>query len=126
MAIWKGLGYNVVIFLAGPAECPGSIYEAAKIDGAGPWRIFRSVTGRCSRPRSFYILIMTTIVSFDAFAPVWIMTGPPAGGPLNTTKVVSAISLNRALGLEARVWRGHCVLLIPDNHDPHHSPENGN
>jgi multiple sugar transport system permease protein len=88
MAIWKGLGYNVVIFLAGLQNVPVQYYEAAKIDGAGPWRIFRSVTWPMLSPTTFYVLIMTTIVSFDAFAPVWIMTGPPAGGPLNTTKVV--------------------------------------
>jgi multiple sugar transport system permease protein len=88
MAIWKGLGYNVVIFLAGLQNVPTQYYEAAKIDGAGPWRTFRSVTWPLLSPTTFYILIMTTIVSFDAFAPVWIMTGPPAGGPLNTTKVV--------------------------------------
>jgi multiple sugar transport system permease protein len=88
MAIWKGLGYNVVIFLAGLLNVPVQYYEAAKIDGAGPWRIFRSVTWPMLSPTTFYVLIMTTIVSFDAFAPVWIMTGPPAGGPLNTTKVV--------------------------------------
>jgi multiple sugar transport system permease protein len=88
MAIWKGLGYNVVIFLAGLQNVPTQYYEAAKIDGAGPWRIFRSITWPMLSPTTFYILIMTTIVSFDAFAPVWIMTGPPAGGPLNTTKVL--------------------------------------
>jgi len=88
MAIWKGLGYNVVIFLAGLQNVPTQYYEAAKIDGAGPWRIFRNVTWPMLSPTTFYILIMTTITSFDAFAPVWIMTGPPAGGPLNTTKVL--------------------------------------
>jgi len=88
MAIWKGLGYNVVIFLAGLQNVPAQYYEAAKIDGAGAWRTFRNVTWPLLSPTTFYILIITTIVSFDAFAPVWIMTGPPAGGPLNTTKVV--------------------------------------
>jgi len=88
MSIWKGLGYNIVIFLAGLQNVPTQYYEAAKIDGAGPWRIFRNVTWPLLSPITFYILIMSTIVSFDAFAPVWIMTGPPAGGPLNTTKVV--------------------------------------
>ncbi|MBS4016305.1 MAG: sugar ABC transporter permease [Candidatus Latescibacteria bacterium] len=88
MSIWKGLGYNIVIFLAGLQNIPTQYYEAAKIDGAGPLRLFRNVTWPLLSPTTFYILIMSTIVAFEAFAQVWIMTGPPPGGPLGTTKVV--------------------------------------
>lgn len=88
MAIWKGLGYNIVIFLAGLQNIPNHYYEAAKIDGAGRFRLFRNVTWPLLTPTTFYILIMSTIVAFEAFAQVWIMTGPPPGGPLGTTKVV--------------------------------------
>ncbi len=88
MSIWKGLGYNIVIFLAGLQNIPNHYYEAAKIDGAGRFRLFRNVTWPLLTPTTFYILIMSTIVAFEAFAQVWIMTGPPPGGPLGTTKVV--------------------------------------
>ncbi|MCS7257897.1 MAG: sugar ABC transporter permease [candidate division WOR-3 bacterium] len=88
MSIWKGLGYNIVIFLAGLQNIPVQYYEAAKIDGAGSFRLFRHITWPLLSPTTFYILIMSTIVSFEAFAQVWIMTGPPPGGPLGTTKVV--------------------------------------
>jgi multiple sugar transport system permease protein len=88
MSIWKGLGYNIVIFLAGLQNIPTQYYEAAKIDGAGKFRIFRNVTWPLLSPTTFYILIMSTIAAFEAFAQVWIMTGPPPGGPLGTTKVV--------------------------------------
>lgn len=87
MSIWKGLGYNIVIFLAGLQNIPTQYYEAAKIDGAGPFRLFRNITWPLLSPTTFYILIMSTIVAFEAFAQVWIMTSPP-GGPLGTTKVV--------------------------------------
>jgi multiple sugar transport system permease protein len=88
MSIWKGLGYNIVIFLAGLQNIPQQYYEAAKIDGAGTYRLFRHVTWPLLSPTTFYILIMSTISAFEAFAQVWIMTGPPPGGPLGTTKVV--------------------------------------
>ncbi|MEO0076108.1 MAG: sugar ABC transporter permease [candidate division WOR-3 bacterium] len=88
MSIWKGLGYNIVIFLAGLQNIPNTYYEAAKIDGAGRFRLFKDVTWPLLTPTTFYILIMSTITAFEAFAQVWIMTGPPAGGPLGTTKVV--------------------------------------
>ncbi len=88
MGVWKGLGYNIVIFLAGLQNIPGTYYEAARIDGATRFRLFRSITWPLISPTTYYVLIMSSIVAFEAFAQVWIMTGPPAGGPLSTTKVV--------------------------------------
>ncbi len=88
MGIWKGLGYNIVIFLAGLQNIPKTYYEAARIDGAGRFRIFRNITWPLISPTTYYVLIMSLIISFQTFAQVWIMTGPPAGGPLSTTKVV--------------------------------------
>jgi multiple sugar transport system permease protein len=88
MGIWKGIGYNVVIFLAGLQNIPRSYYEAARIDGAGKFQMFRNVTWPLISPTTYYVLIMSCISAFETFAQVWIMTGPPAGGPLSTTKVV--------------------------------------
>lgn len=88
MGIWKGLGYNIVIFLAGLQNIPRTYYEAARIDGAGRWRTFRSITWPLISPTTYYVVIMSSIVAFETFAQVWIMTGPPAGGPVSTTKVV--------------------------------------
>jgi len=88
MGVWKGLGYNVVIFLAGLQNIPKTFYEAARIDGAGRTSIFRNITWPLISPTTYYVLIMSSIVAFETFAQVWIMTGPPAGGPLSTTKVV--------------------------------------
>ncbi|OYD16667.1 sugar ABC transporter permease [candidate division WOR-3 bacterium JGI_Cruoil_03_51_56] len=88
MGVWKGLGYNIIIFLAGLQNIPKTYYEAARIDGAGRFRIFRNITWPLISPTTYYVLIMSLIIAFEAFAQVWIMTGPPAGGPLSTTKVV--------------------------------------
>lgn len=88
MGVWKSLGYNIVIFLAGLQNIPKTYYEAARIDGAGRIRLFRSITWPLISPTTYYVLIMSSIVAFETFAQVWIMTGPPPGGPLSTTKVV--------------------------------------
>ncbi len=88
MGVWKGLGYNIVIFLAGLQNIPKTFYEAARIDGAGRFRVFKSITWPLISPTTYLVLIMSSIVAFETFAQVWIMTGPPAGGPLSTTKVV--------------------------------------
>jgi len=88
MSVWKNLGYNVLIFLAGLQNISKVYYEAAKIDGANSFKIFLKITLPLLSPTTFYVLIMTTIASFQVFAPVWIMTGPPPGGPLGKTSVL--------------------------------------
>ncbi|MDY6787950.1 MAG: sugar ABC transporter permease, partial [candidate division WOR-3 bacterium] len=88
MTVWKSLGYNIIIFLAGLQNIPGHYYESASIDGANKWQSFRHITLPLLSPTTFYVLLMTTIMSFKVFAPVWMMTGPPPGGPLGTTNVI--------------------------------------
>lgn len=88
MMVWKSIGYNMVIFLAGLQNIPNSYYEAAMVDGASGFTVFRYVTWPLLSSTTFYVLIISTITSFQVFAPVWLMTGPPAGGPLGTTNVL--------------------------------------
>ena len=85
MSVWKGLGYNVIIFLAGLQSVPPSLYDAAKIDGAGRWKTFWNVTWPMISPTTFFVLIMSTISSFQVFAQVYMMTG---GGPQESTTVI--------------------------------------
>ena len=86
MSVWKVLGYNVVIFLAGLQNIPAQLYEAAEIDGASPFQQFRNVTWPLLSPTTFFIFIMSTISSFQVFVQVFMMT--PFGGPDRSTSVV--------------------------------------
>lgn len=88
MGIWKAVGYNTVIFLAGLQNISQTYYEAARIDGASRFQMLRRITLPLLSPTTYYVLIMSSIAAFETFAQVWIMTGPPPGGPLSTTKVV--------------------------------------
>jgi len=110
LSIWKGLGYNIVIFLAGLQNIPQQYYEAGRIDGAGRLGLFRHVTWPLLSPTTFYVLVMTTIVSFQVFAPVWLITGPPAGGPLGTTKVIVYYLYQRAFN-EGRYGYGSAIAF---------------
>ncbi len=101
MGVWKSLGYNVVIFLAGLQNIPKTYYEAAKIDGASPLQTLWKITLPLLSPTTYYVLIMSSIAAFETFAQVWIMTGPPAGGPLGTTKVIMYYFYENAFEL----WR---------------------
>jgi multiple sugar transport system permease protein len=85
MAIWIGMGYQMVIFLAGLQGIPHSLYEAAKIDGAGPVRRFFRITLPLLRPTTFFVLVTSIIGSFQVFTQVYIMTD---GGPVRATDVV--------------------------------------
>ena len=93
MSIWKNAGYHMVIFLAGLQEIPEVYYEAASIDGAGALGHFRHITWPMLRPTTGFVLITSTIFSFQAFGPVYVMTG---GGPMRSTTVVVYYLYQRA------------------------------
>ena len=88
VSVWKSIGYNTVLFLAGLENIPGEYYEAARLDGARRLAIFRHVTWPLLSPTTYYVLIMSTITSFQTFALVYVMTPPPGGGPLGTTNLL--------------------------------------
>ena len=85
MSLWIGLGPRMVIFLAGLQSVPPSLYEAAAIDGAGPWQRFRHITLPMLVPTTFFVLVTSTIGAFQLFTQVYIMT---QGGPRRATDVV--------------------------------------
>jgi multiple sugar transport system permease protein len=78
IGVWQGLGYSMVIFLAGLANIPLSVKEAAQIDGANKLQIFRNVTLPLLSPTTFFLTITALIGSFQVFDPAFVMTN---GGP---------------------------------------------
>jgi multiple sugar transport system permease protein len=86
MGIWKGVGYNIIIYLAGLQRIPQHLYEAARIDGADSWACFCHITWPLLTPISFFILIIAVINSLKAFAQMHVMT---EGGPLGSTTVIA-------------------------------------
>lgn len=79
MSVWKSVGFNMVIFLAGLRSIPDSYYEAARIDGAGAWGRFRYVTLPLLKPTTFFVVVVTMISAFRLFTQVFVMT---EGGPV--------------------------------------------
>jgi multiple sugar transport system permease protein len=86
LAIWKNFGYAAVIFLAGLQNVPEELYEAARIDGAGPVSQFRHVTVPELGPTFIFVGVFTGIGFLQSFAEPYIMT--PEGGPLNSTLTI--------------------------------------
>ena len=92
MSIWRGLGFNIVVFLAGLQSIPRDLYEAADLDGASGWQQFRQITVPLLTPTIFFATIMAIIASFQVFEQTYIMT---QGGPGNATlTLVYQIFLN--------------------------------
>jgi ABC-type sugar transport system permease subunit len=91
-SVWKNVGFSMVIFMAGLASIPRDYIDAAKVDGAGPWQVFRHVTLPLLRPTLLFVLVIRVIFTFQEFGPFFVMTSEGAslpGGPSNSTIVVA-------------------------------------
>ena len=84
-SVWRGMGYYMVLYLAGLQAIPKTLYEAAQVDGATKWKQFIHVTLPMLRPTTFFVTIMLTISSFRVFDLIQVMTG---GGPGRATNVL--------------------------------------
>jgi len=93
MRVWKGVGWNMVIYLAALQEIPAELYEAASIDGANSWQRMLKVTWPLLRPVTFYITVMGIISTFQTFGEIYAMT---KGGPLNSTTTVGYLIYQQA------------------------------
>jgi len=87
IGIWRSLGYNLVLFLAGLANVPGEFYEAAKIDGANAWQMFWKITLPLLSPTFLFLAVTGSIGALQLFDIPYIMTRG-AGGPENASRMV--------------------------------------
>ncbi len=92
MAVWKNLGYIMVIYLAALQGVPVHLYEAAEIDGANFWHKLWTITLPLLKPATFFVFVTSIISAFQVFGSVFVMT---KGGPgYATTTIVHQIYLN--------------------------------
>lgn len=113
MSLWT-TGNVMIIFLAGLQSVPAGLYEAAEIDGAGPWAKFRHVTIPMISPSLLFNLITGIIFSFQVFAVVYFMTGTggqAAGGPINTT-LMTVVYLFRVAFEQFKMGYGSTVAWV--------------
>jgi len=85
-AIWAGLGFQVIIFMAGLRAIPTSYYEAAKIDGVSGWTVLWEITLPLLKPTMVFLVVFSSIGFLRIFDQVFNMTTNDPGGPLNATK----------------------------------------
>ena len=78
MSVWQGFGYNMLLFTAGIHAVPELYYDAARVDGASRWRMFRSITVPLISPSLYFGIMLTVITSFQVFTQAYVLTD---GGP---------------------------------------------
>lgn len=93
LGIWKGVGWNMVIFLAALQYIPSELYEAAETDGATSWQRFRYVTLPLLRPTLLFVSVVLLIGAFNVFLSVYLLT---AGGPQGSTEVLLSYMFTQA------------------------------
>jgi multiple sugar transport system permease protein len=105
VAVWKNFGYNMLIFIAGLQNIPQELYEAAHLDGAGPWQRFRHVTLPMLTPTLVFVSVILMIGYFQIFAEPYVMT---RGGPLRATTTIVLLMYEEGF----RWWRmGYAASL---------------
>lgn len=115
MSLWGVGGGRMIIFLAGLQGIPESYYEAARLDGATPWQMFRRITLPMLSPVMFFNLILGVIGAFQVFTSAYVMTG---GGPNNASLFYSLYLFRNAfeyfkLGkASAMAWLLFALLLV--------------
>jgi raffinose/stachyose/melibiose transport system permease protein len=108
--IWKGVGIATLIFMAGIVAIPQEYYEAARMDGASAWRIFRSITLPLSRPAIGTVVILSLIGGLRSFDIIWATTG---GGPgFASDTIASVIYKEYQFGLYGLSAAGNVILFL--------------
>lgn len=96
--VWHDLGFQIVIFLAGLSAIPEVYYEAARLDGAGRWDLFRHITVPLLNPTIVFLAVTSAISSLQVFTQVQNMSAQGTGGPLNSTLSLVLYVYQKAFG----------------------------
>jgi multiple sugar transport system permease protein len=91
VSVWKVIGYNMIIFSVGLKNISRTFYEAAEIDGARPWAIFRRITLPLLKPITLFVTVMSVINNLKVFTQFYIMTQGKQGGGAQVDVLVSDI-----------------------------------
>ena len=88
MSIWQGVGFQMLVFLAGLQAIPADLYEAATLDGATAWKQFRFITLPMLKNTTVFVLVTTTIYAFQLFTQVQIIANSGASAPIDSFRTL--------------------------------------
>jgi multiple sugar transport system permease protein len=109
--IWRGIPFVAITLLAGLQTVPASLYEAATLDGASRWQMFRYITYPMLTPIIAVVMTFSVLFTFTDFQLIWAMT---RGGPVNATHLMATLSYQRAI-IGGRLGEGAAIAtaMIP-------------
>jgi raffinose/stachyose/melibiose transport system permease protein len=108
--VWKGVGIATLIFMAGIVAIPQEYFEAARVDGANSWRVFRSITLPLSRPATGTVIILSLIGGLRSFDLIWATT---RGGPGFTSDVIASVIYKQyQAGFFGLSTAGNVILFV--------------
>ncbi|MBT9525574.1 MAG: sugar ABC transporter permease [Rhizobacter sp.] len=88
LSVWQGVGFQMLVFLAGLQSIPGDLYEAARLDGAKPWQQFRYITLPMLKNTLIFVMVTTTIYAFQLFTQVQIISNSGASAPVDSFRTM--------------------------------------
>jgi multiple sugar transport system permease protein len=109
--IWRGIPFIAITLLAGLQTVPASLHEAAVLDGASRWQIFRYITYPLLTPIIAVVMTFSVLFTFTDFQLIWVLT---RGGPVNATQLMATLSYQRAI-LSGQLGEGAAIstAMIP-------------
>lgn len=110
LTVWQGFPFWVIMFLAAMQGVSKEFYEAAKIDGAGGWSRFINITIPSIRSTIWIVLMLSTIVTANAFAAIWLTT---QGGPSNATTIIPIYAYLGLQNLRIGAAAADSLVLVP-------------
>ncbi|HSK91040.1 MAG TPA: sugar ABC transporter permease [Euzebyales bacterium] len=108
MSIWQGVGFQMIVILAGLQGIPQVLYEAGDVDGAGRWQRFRFITLPQLRNTLIFVVTVTAILAFRLFDQVYVMT---SGGPRNATQTMLLQMVEVGFG-QQRIAQGSAIAVV--------------
>ena len=115
MGIWKDIGYILVIYLAGLQAIPSVYYEAAQIDGANRWNLFRRITLPLLTPTILLAVVLSTLHALMMFTEAYVMTGQSGqvpGGPLGSTTTLVLLIYQTAFNYQKEGYASAIAVIL--------------
>jgi len=109
VSLWKNVGYYMIIFLAGLQAIPAVYYEAARLDGAGRWALFRHITLPLLRPFLLFVTVVSITRAAQAFSLFYALTN---GGPADATKVLPYLIYDTAFGFNRMGYASAMAMVM--------------
>lgn len=111
LSIWQGVGFQMLVFLAGLQSIPRDLYEAASLDGANPWQQFRRITLPQLRNTTIFVLITTTIAAFQLYTQVQVIASSGASAPIDSLRTLVMLMVQEGLR-NGRIGQASALAVV--------------